>query len=70
MATVCGTSMSMMDAGVPIESPIAGVAMGLILEGEKFAVLTDILGDEDHLGDMDFKGCRDRFRNYLTPNGY
>ncbi len=55
MATVCGTSMSMMDAGVPIESPIAGVAMGLILEGENFAVLTDILGDEDHLGDMDFK---------------
>ena len=55
MATVCGTSMSMMDAGVPIEKPIAGVAMGLILEGEKFAVLTDILGDEDHLGDMDFK---------------
>ena len=45
----------MMDAGVPIEKPIAGVAMGLILEGEKFAVLTDILGDEDHLGDMDFK---------------
>ncbi len=55
MATVCGTSMSMMDAGVPIEKPIAGVAMGLILEGENFAVLTDILGDEDHLGDMDFK---------------
>ncbi len=55
MATVCGTSMSMMDAGVPIEKAIAGVAMGLILEGEKFAVLTDILGDEDHLGDMDFK---------------
>ncbi len=55
MATVCGTSMSMMDAGVPIEKPIAGVAMGLILEDEKFAILTDILGDEDHLGDMDFK---------------
>ena len=55
MATVCGTSMSLMDAGVPIEKPIAGVAMGLILEDEKFAVLTDILGDEDHLGDMDFK---------------
>ena len=55
MATVCGTSLSMMDAGVPIDKPIAGVAMGLILEEENFAVLTDILGDEDHLGDMDFK---------------
>lgn len=55
MATVCGTSLSMMDAGVPIEKPIAGVAMGLILEEENFAILTDILGDEDHLGDMDFK---------------
>ena len=55
MATVCGTSLSLMDAGVPINKPIAGVAMGLILENEKFAILTDILGDEDHLGDMDFK---------------
>jgi polyribonucleotide nucleotidyltransferase len=55
MATVCGGSLSMMDAGVPLKSPVAGVAMGLILEGERFAVLTDILGDEDHLGDMDFK---------------
>ncbi len=55
MATVCGGSLSMMDAGVPLKAPVAGVAMGLILEGEKFAVLTDILGDEDHLGDMDFK---------------
>ena len=55
MATVCGTSLSLMDAGVPLKSPVAGVAMGLIKEGEKFAVLTDILGDEDHLGDMDFK---------------
>ena len=55
MATVCGSSLSMMDAGVPLKAPVAGVAMGLILEGEKFAVLTDILGDEDHLGDMDFK---------------
>ncbi len=55
MATVCGASLSMMDAGVPLKAPVAGVAMGLILEGEKFAVLTDILGDEDHLGDMDFK---------------
>jgi polyribonucleotide nucleotidyltransferase len=55
MATVCGGSLSMMDAGVPLERPIAGIAMGLIKEGEKFAVLSDILGDEDHLGDMDFK---------------
>ncbi len=55
MATVCGTSLALMDAGVPIARPIAGIAMGLILEGGKFAVLSDILGDEDHLGDMDFK---------------
>ena len=55
MATVCGASLSMMDAGVPLKSAVAGVAMGLILEGKKYAVLTDILGDEDHLGDMDFK---------------
>ena len=55
MATVCGTSLALMDAGVPMRKPVAGIAMGLILEGEKFAVLSDILGDEDHLGDMDFK---------------
>jgi polyribonucleotide nucleotidyltransferase len=55
MATVCGTSLALMDAGVPLKRPTAGIAMGLILEGEKFAVLSDILGDEDHLGDMDFK---------------
>ena len=55
MASVCGSSLSMMDAGVPISAPVAGVAMGLIKETEGFAVLTDILGDEDHLGDMDFK---------------
>ncbi len=55
MASVCGASLSLMDAGVPIKAPVAGVAMGLVKEGEKFAVLTDILGDEDHLGDMDFK---------------
>jgi polyribonucleotide nucleotidyltransferase len=55
MATVCGASLSMMDAGVPLRSPVAGIAMGLIKEGEQFAVLSDILGDEDHLGDMDFK---------------
>ncbi|MEM6962057.1 MAG: polyribonucleotide nucleotidyltransferase [Myxococcota bacterium] len=57
MASVCGGTLAMMDAGVPIESPVAGVAMGLVKEGEKYAVLTDILGDEDHLGDMDFKVC-------------
>jgi polyribonucleotide nucleotidyltransferase len=55
MASVCGTSLSLMDAGVPIKAPVAGVAMGLVKEGDEFAVLTDILGDEDHLGDMDFK---------------
>jgi len=55
MATVCGTSMSLMDAGVPLKNPCAGIAMGLIKEGDRFAVLSDILGDEDHLGDMDFK---------------
>ena len=55
MATVCGTSLALMDAGVPLDRPVAGIAMGLIKEGEQFAVLSDILGDEDHLGDMDFK---------------
>jgi len=55
MASVCGTSLALMDAGVPIKAPVAGVAMGLVLEGDRFQVLTDILGDEDHLGDMDFK---------------
>ena len=55
MATVCGGCLSMMDAGVPVTRPVSGIAMGLILEGDKFAVLSDILGDEDHLGDMDFK---------------
>ena len=55
MATVCGSSLALMDAGVPIERPVAGIAMGLINEGERVAVLSDILGDEDHLGDMDFK---------------
>ena len=55
MATVCGTSLALMDAGVPLKRPVAGIAMGLIKEGDRFAVLSDILGDEDHLGDMDFK---------------
>ena len=55
MASVCGASLSLMDAGVPIKAPVAGVAMGLVLEGDRYKVITDILGDEDHLGDMDFK---------------
>ena len=55
MASVCGTSLALMDAGVPIKAPVAGIAMGLVKEGDNFAILTDILGDEDHLGDMDFK---------------
>ena len=55
MATVCGASLALMDAGVPMKRPVAGIAMGLILEGKDFAVISDILGDEDHLGDMDFK---------------
>ncbi|MGB5250495.1 MAG: polyribonucleotide nucleotidyltransferase [Gammaproteobacteria bacterium] len=55
MASVCGTSLALMDAGVPLKAPVAGVAMGLVKEGDRYAVLTDILGDEDHLGDMDFK---------------
>ena len=55
MASVCGSSLAMMDAGVPLQAPVAGIAMGLVKEGEQFTVLSDILGDEDHLGDMDFK---------------
>jgi polyribonucleotide nucleotidyltransferase len=57
MASVCGASLSLMDCGVPLRRPVAGIAMGLIAEGDKFAILSDILGDEDHLGDMDFKVC-------------
>ncbi len=57
MASVCGATLALMDAGVPISSPVAGIAMGLIMEGEDYVVLSDILGDEDHLGDMDFKVC-------------
>jgi polyribonucleotide nucleotidyltransferase len=60
MATVCGGTLALMDAGVPIKAPVAGIAMGLIKEGEKIAILSDILGDEDHLGDMDFKVCGTR----------
>src|SRR2546423_13758524 len=57
MATVCAGCLSLMDAGVPINAPVAGIAMGLIKEGDDIAILSDILGDEDHLGDMDFKVC-------------
>jgi polyribonucleotide nucleotidyltransferase len=57
MASVCVGSLAMMAAGVPVSAPVAGIAMGLVKEGNQFAVLTDILGDEDHLGDMDFKGA-------------
>jgi len=57
MASVCGASLALMDAGVPLKAPVAGIAMGLIQEADKYAILTDILGDEDHLGDMDFKVC-------------
>ena len=63
MASVCGSSLALMDAGVPMKAPIAGVAMGLVKEGDRFAVLTDILGDEDHLGDMDFKVAGPRRRD-------
>ena len=55
MASVCGTSLALMDAGVPIKNPVAGIAMGLIKEEDQFIILSDIMGDEDHLGDMDFK---------------
>ena len=57
MAAVCGGCMSLMDAGVPIKAPVAGIAMGMISSGDEYAILSDILGDEDHLGDMDFKVC-------------
>src|SRR5262249_30588312 len=57
MAAVCSGTMALLDAGVPIVEPVAGIAMGLVKEGDKYAVLSDILGDEDHLGDMDFKVC-------------
>src|SRR3981081_3784826 len=57
MASVCGGTLALMDAGVPTKAPGAGIAMGLVKEGEKVAILSDILGDEDHLGDMDFKVC-------------
>ena len=70
MATVCGASLALMDAGVPLRRPVAGIAMGLILEGERFAVLSDILGDEDHLGDMDFKVAGTDERHHLAADGH
>ena len=70
MATVCGTSLALMDAGVPLKRPTAGIAMGLILEDERFAVLSDILGDEDHLGDMDFKVAGTEARHHLAADGH
>ncbi len=70
MATVCGTSLALMDAGVPLKRPVAGIAMGLIKEGERFAVLSDILGDEDHLGDMDFKVAGTDRGHHLAADGH
>ena len=70
MASVCGTSLALMDAGVPFKAPVAGIAMGLVLEGGKFQVLTDILGDEDHLGDMDFKVAGTRRRRHRAADGH
>ena len=70
MATVCGASLALMDAGVPLKRPTAGIAMGLILEGERFAVLSDILGDEDHLGDMDFKVAGTEHGRHLLADGH
>ncbi len=70
MATVCGGSLSLMDAGVPMKAACAGVAMGLIKEGKKIAILTDILGTEDHLGDMDFKVAGTDDRHHLDPDGH
>ncbi len=70
MATVCGSSLALMDAGVPIRTHVAGIAMGLVKEGDAFAVLTDILGDEDHLGDMDFKVAGTNQGVTALANGY
>jgi polyribonucleotide nucleotidyltransferase len=70
MASVCGTSLALMDAGVPMKAPVAGVAMGLVLEGSRFKVLTDILGDEDHLGDMDFKVAGTEGRHHGAADGH
>ena len=70
MATVCGGSLALMDAGVPLKRPVAGIAMGLIKEDRGFAVLSDILGDEDHLGDMDFKVAGTEQRRHRAADGH
>jgi polyribonucleotide nucleotidyltransferase len=70
MATVCGGSLALMDAGVPLKRPVAGIAMGLIKEDRGFAVLSDILGDEDHLGDMDFKVAGTEERRHRAADGH
>jgi polyribonucleotide nucleotidyltransferase len=70
MATVCGASLALMDAGVPLIRPVSGIAMGLILEKDGFAVLSDILGDEDHLGDMDFKVAGTSEGHHLAADGH
>ena len=70
MASVCGGCLALMDAGVPIKAHVAGIAMGLIKEGNRFAVLTDILGDEDHLGDMDFKVAGTEQRHHRAADGH
>ena len=70
MASVCGGCLALMDAGVPMKAHVAGIAMGLIKEGNRFAVLTDILGDEDHLGDMDFKVAGTRQRHHRAADGH
>ncbi len=70
MATVCGAALSLMDAGVPLKAPVAGVAMGLVKEGDDYAILTDIAGAEDHYGDMDFKVAGTQRRHYRAANGH
>ena len=70
MATVCGATLAMMDAGVKIRQPVAGVAMGLVQEGDRVAILSDILGDEDHAGDMDFKVAGHPVRHHRAPDGH
>ena len=70
MASVCGGCLSLMDAGVPLKTHVAGIAMGLIKEGNRFAVLTDILGDEDHLGDMDFKVAGSETGHHRSADGH
>ncbi len=70
MATVCGGTLALMDAGVPIKAPVAGVAMGLVSDGDRFAILSDIAGQEDHYGDMDFKVAGSRGGHHRAPDGH